>query len=131
MRFGNNNASVGQQVFAMRTLFPQFKYRRLLHQWIGTLQPTDESPEYTIKIVYVYPERPKVWVTSPTLVPDACHQYPDKSLCLYYPSDGDWNHKKLLAYTIVPWTAEWLMFYEVWLLTGNWYGPEAPHNGTK
>ena len=28
----------------------------------------------------------------------------------------------LLADTIVPWAAEWLMHYELWLVTGEWTG---------
>ena len=27
-----------------------------------------------------------------------------------------------IADTIVPWTAEWLVYYEIWLMTGEWYG---------
>lgn len=27
-----------------------------------------------------------------------------------------------VANTIVPWLAEWLEFYEGWLVTGIWYG---------
>jgi hypothetical protein len=27
-----------------------------------------------------------------------------------------------IADTIVPWTAEWLVHYEIWLMTGEWYG---------
>lgn len=37
----------------------------------------------------------------------------------------------LLSTTVVPWTAEWLIHYEVWLATGQWTGgghaPTAPH----
>ncbi len=29
--------------------------------------------------------------------------------------------------TIIPWTAEWLVFYELWKDTGTWQGAEAPH----
>ena len=28
----------------------------------------------------------------------------------------------LIVDTIVPWTAEWLLHYEVWLATGEWLG---------
>jgi hypothetical protein len=27
-----------------------------------------------------------------------------------------------IADTIVPWTSEWLMYYEIWLATSDWYG---------
>jgi hypothetical protein len=42
------------------------------------------------------------------------------TLCLYYP--GHWKPEMLLSTTIVPWTAEWLMHYELWLATGHWAG---------
>lgn len=38
-----------------------------------------------------------------------------------------------LAQTIVPWAAEWLFYYEVWLEDpeDRWFGPEAPHSDKK
>lgn len=33
----------------------------------------------------------------------------------------------LLAESVLPWTAEWLFYYEMWHVTGEWGGPEAPH----
>ena len=39
----------------------------------------------------------------------------------------NWNVDKLIAKDIVPWTAAWIYFYEYWLRTGEWVGPEAPH----
>ena len=32
------------------------------------------------------------------------------------------QHNMLLATTIFPWTAEWLLHYEIWLATGEWTG---------
>ena len=29
---------------------------------------------------------------------------------------------KLISNTIIPWTIEWLYFYELWLATGEWLG---------
>lgn len=34
----------------------------------------------------------------------------------------------LLAQSIVPWTAEWLFYYEMWQVTGAWGGDEAEHD---
>jgi len=48
------------------------------------------------------------------------HVYPGDQLCLYYP--GEWRHDMLLVATVLPWTAEWLIHYEVWLVTGQWTG---------
>ena len=122
--------TIGYQLLAMRACFPQFRYRRQKGSaatWVGTLQPSDRSSVYVVKVVYSPPKRPKVWILSPYLKPDAPHRYKDKSLCLHYPKDYSWTADKYIAATIIPWTAEWLRFYELWDITGKWYGPEAPH----
>jgi hypothetical protein len=50
------------------------------------------------------------------------HLYPGDRLCLYRPGTGEWNRRMLLVETIVPWAAEWLLHYELWLATGEWFG---------
>lgn len=129
MRFRSRELSIGQQVATMLTDFPSFKYRRekQIPTWRGTLQPTESSPIYRVKVVYRYPRSPQVWVGSPTLQPDAPHRYKDGSLCLYYPHDGSWTPFRRISHTFVPWTALWLAFYEIWLHTSKWYGPEVSH----
>lgn len=129
-----NPKTIGLQAGAMRQWFPQFSYRRngncLI--WIGSLKPRQESPEYKIRIEYSFRHHPRVYVLSPEILQDAPHTYLDENtLCLYYPYDGDWSSEKLIAYTIMPWTVEWLRYYEIWYTTGKWFGPEAPHSGTK
>jgi hypothetical protein len=49
-------------------------------------------------------------------------------LCLFHPASRDWTDDMLLAESIVPWTAEWLFYYEMWHVTGVWGGPEASHD---
>ncbi len=43
-------------------------------------------------------------------------------LCLWWPKGRDWLPSMKLVDTFVPWTAEWLYFFELWLLTGEWSG---------
>jgi hypothetical protein len=134
MKSGNSDITIGLQIFAMRCQFPQLKYRRSRNQrptWVGSLQPTDQSPQYKVKVVYAYPSEPKTWILAPSIACNAPHRYSDKSLCLYYYKDRSWNSRMLIAKTIIPWTAEWLGLYEIWCLTGMWYGDEAPHTGEK
>ena len=136
MRSRNRFITIGLQIAAMRSLFPQFKYKREKRDrqrptWIGSLQPTNRSPQYVVKIRYSYPYSPEVWVVSPSIDPNAPHLYGDKSLCLYYPKDRSWHPQEFVAKTIVPWIVEWLALYEIWCLTGEWYGEEAPHTGKK
>src|SRR5262245_14732736 len=118
---------IGHQVWAMRELFPQFIYERN-QGWTGTLKPSPGSPDYRIRINYRIHTSPRVFVLSPKLLPGTPHIYrTDGALCLYYPDDRSWSSEMLIAKTIVPWTTEWLHYYEIWQVTDKWFGPEAPH----
>jgi hypothetical protein len=92
--------------------------------WTGTLQPTPASITYVIRLTYRGGNRPEVRVVSPEIVaPEGRrlpHVYPGKRLCLCYP--GEWNAGKMIARTIVPWAAEWLVHYEIWTFTEHWHG---------
>lgn len=105
--------------------------------WEVRLQPTELSRIYTIKLKYRVGESPKVFVTNPFPL----ERYPGKDLlehvystakqelCLYMNGTGEWTSQKIIAKTIIPWAAEWLQFYELWLATGEWYGEGLhPHN---
>ncbi len=118
------------QAYRMSQLFPDFKYSRRKGSWTGHLQPSLSSPRYRVQITYLSRGMPIVRVLQPQIWEKAPHTYGDGSLCLYY-SDGSWSNSKMIAETIVPWTAEWLLFYEYWQATGKWLGPEAPHSGRK
>lgn len=133
MRFRSPALSIGQQILIMLADFPTFRYRREHHipTWRGTLQPTETSPVYAVKLVYRCPYPPQVRILSPALQHDAPHRYHDGSLCLYYPPDKSWTPMQPLSKTIISWTALWLVYYELWLQTGIWHGPEAPHEPSK
>ena len=53
------------------------------------------------------------------------HVYSSGDLCLYLP--GQWKESMLLADTILPWTSQWLLYYELWLITGHWMGSGHDH----
>ena len=107
---------------------PVVKAQRLV--WSVTLQPTPMSVRYTVQIRYQHERRPRVTVLTQALEsrPDEPlpHVYPGSELCLYY-DDEFVGTENLIADTIVPWTSEWLYFYENWMTTGVWLGSEAPH----
>jgi hypothetical protein len=123
------------QVLAMRSNYPQFNVKRKVRgelEFIGDLIVKPELPIYTISITYRGKLRPIVVVLTPPLVDNPPHVYPGKKdLCLFHPHNYNWTADKLIARNIVPWTAAWIYFYEVWLQTGIWYGPEADHNVPK
>lgn len=43
-------------------------------------------------------------------------------LCLWWPKGRDWIPTMKMADTFIPWTAEWLHYFELWLSTGEWLG---------
>lgn len=81
-------------------------------------------------MLYKLWESPKVWVFGDELEKLNADDFPHKfdidmdakmvRICLYRYSE--FNGYKLLANTIVPWTVEWLYFYELQLATGEQLG---------
>lgn len=92
--------------------------------WEGQIQPTSHSEAYVVRIDYKPPKRPEISVVSPPLEPPEGvrlpHIYPGERLCLCYP--GQWGPEMRIDMTLVPWAAEWLFYYELWLFTGVWHG---------
>ncbi|MBW2634283.1 MAG: hypothetical protein JRE14_09225 [Deltaproteobacteria bacterium] len=92
--------------------------------WEVALTPSALSKTYTIRVKYKLKKPLDIIVIKPKLfVPDGKklpHTYPGERLCLYYPGINEWRSDMLLAKTIVPWISEWLLNYEIWLVTGKW-----------
>lgn len=103
-----------------------FKNRRLT--CIGQITPADGCATYTVQIGYPSDAIPEVRVLAPKIPRSKdIHMYRNGALCLYYPPETPWKHTSNLHETIIPWTAEWLVFYELYLLKGEWLGKSAPH----
>ncbi len=117
--------SAAQQAFALHARFPDargtVKAGRLV--WTGLLQPTPLSRSYRVKISYGAREEPRVRVLESLTTREGKslpHVFRDGTLCLHEP--GEWTDGMYIADTTVPWTAEWLANYEIWLATGDWHG---------
>jgi hypothetical protein len=95
----------------------------------GQFKPTQYSKTYKYRIKYAPPSRPVVTVIEPKIeYNDDIHVFPkDKSLCLYHKTDLVWDIGHHIFDTIVPWTHEWFVFYELYLITGKWEHPFVPH----
>lgn len=100
-------------------------------RWTGDLQPSEISRQYSVHLHYTPPKSPRVFVRNPKLAVDADgnlpHIYPDGSLCLHEP--GQWVAGEPIAEIILRWTCEWLLHYEFWKATGEWYGSGGNHTG--
>jgi hypothetical protein len=116
-----------QQLLALRSRYPDGDARlsRGRVVWTGTLRPTPASIAYTVRIEYCEGQQPHVFVVDPPLedFPDDSipHTYSPTEMCLYYPGEFD-QGREFIADTIVPWASEWLLFYELWLITKEWHG---------
>ncbi len=125
-----------QQISAMHLHFPHLRLKRrdiCLMIWEGSLRPSFVGfpyltmSTYLVRIVYTSNNIPTVRVLDPILIKGTPHLNYDKTLCLYYAVDKNWGPEKFIAKTIIPWTLEWLLCYEIWQITKKWYGAEAPH----
>ncbi len=107
--------------------FPGFSCSRVGAEtiWRGSLQPREVSPAYLVEVKYRLGRWPTVRVLWPTLAPGAPHLYAGGTLCLFWPDQWVWRSHELVAETIIPWTALWLYYYELWLDTGEWLGPSS------
>lgn len=107
--------------------------------WEMDIVPSPNSARYRIRINYTIGMPPKVYVIDPPVLKrpegEALLQHvfstEKQQLCLYYGPFGEWNDSMFLARKIVPWIAEWLLFYELWLITGDWLGEGIGHTKSK
>lgn len=116
------------QKLALNKLFPdaESQIHRSELVWVGMLQPSPMSDCYKVRVLYKLNGSPDVKVLEPPLQPKnnqkAPHLYSGERLCLYLPQVGEWTKGMLLSETIIPWASEWLLNYEIWLVTGEWCG---------
>ncbi len=98
----------------------------------GTVRPTPCNASYHVRIEYRTRKRPRIWVDEPILrrrtqdetIP---HTFADDEPCLFF---DDFSSDMRIACTVMPWLCLWLVFYECWLVTGEWQGggmhPQPP-----
>lgn len=95
---------------------------------VGTVRPTDDCAAYRVCLKYVPGEPPQVFINSHPIKPGkAIHMYSNGALCLHYPPDLSWKHRTSVAAYTVPWVLEWIVCYELWLLTRKWEGAQFDH----
>ncbi|MBM4090018.1 MAG: hypothetical protein FJ276_11460 [Planctomycetes bacterium] len=92
--------------------------------WRGRVTPSPLSDTYLVRVTYKIGRRPDVKVLEPALESrdgeKPPHLFPGERLCLCLP--GEWDGGMVMADTTIPWIAEWLLHYEIWLATGEWCG---------
>ncbi|GLR88206.1 hypothetical protein GCM10007857_49180 [Bradyrhizobium iriomotense] len=139
--------SVDEQDAEIRRLFPDFRltaHADWIAVWEGPLRPASKT--YRVRIVHfrrtifegwtldnpyvtVHVVDPLVgaeMLANETLLPhvywnDRNPAWP--ALCLWDPKEMFWTPKMSIATTIIPWTSEWLLFFEYWQISGEFLGP--------
>lgn len=141
-KFRRGAIDVHQQGTFVERCWPGFEYSiasgRLTCR--GPLRPSSCSPIYQVRLTYRVNDSPRVYIDEPPLerrpeAPDEPiphtfqeHRPGQERPCLYF---DEWHPSKYFAYTIIPWTSEWLSHYELWRMTGVWTGGGVPHRGGK
>jgi hypothetical protein len=98
----------------------------------GWIQPSEHSARYKIEIEYVPWNSPDIRILEPEIeINPSTHIYPNGNICLYDWREQPWLKSWHLHETIIPWLAEWLVFYELYILAGKWHGISAFHEGEK
>jgi len=116
------------QALSLKKMFPK-SICSIIHNcltWEADLTPSPLSKTYKVQVKYKLKKSPDILVLKPKLVvPEGKrlpHTYSGERLCLYYPRIGEWRGDMLIVKTIIPWISEWLVNYEIWLVTGTWCG---------
>lgn len=127
------------QIHAMRRAWPDFEGRKHADGtlvWSGPLQP--KAQVYGVLVIWNARslKLPVVVICNPPIEPRSGASYEDiphlmfdrkvperSGLCLFDPAGGEWSDTDLIADTTMLWAAEWLMYYELWHLTGEWLAP--------
>ena len=99
------------------------------------MQPLPGMRRYRVRVTYRDGQYPRAEILEPRPtrrsegepIPHTLGQ--DHVPCLFTPAHGDWRSTMLLGNTILPWLAEWLIFYEGWRITGTWHGNGLPATG--
>lgn len=127
-KIGTKKINLALQQLHLNRLFPSSSTRIQSNclVWEADLRPTVLSQIYTVRLAYTLGRHPRINVLKPelTTLEDKYlpHTYRGNQLCLYYPSSTEWKGDMLLSNTIVPWISEWLFYYEIWVVTGEWHG---------
>ena len=132
---------VHEQLAMMGIEHPKFRcsIRSGLLVCRGGITPTEMNRTFRVRVEYRAPTAPLSFVEEPPLrrrrpeepIP---HTYDSDRPCLYLPGANEWRSDKRIAHTIIPWLSEWLFYYEVWRVTGEWLGggvhPARPQRPT-
>jgi len=128
------------QVQRMRLRHPSFRIevKNDLCIWTGSVTPVQARYRICVIWDFIRQTAPYVSLIEPEIAPpeegrweDIPHLWYDEEtpqnsgLCLFDPDGKEWDRTMLIADYTIPWACEWIKYYELWHLTGEWLGPSA------
>ena len=132
--FKTASLSLAKQKLSLDLLYPDSRstISNGKLEWYGKARPTAFSRQYDLRIEYKMGKIPEVWLLNARVDKMTDKKIPhnfkvdaeeDKILmCLFRTKYDEWSKQKSIAETIIPWAVEWLFFFEIWQVTGQWNG---------
>ena len=121
-----HNINLAVQKLHLKKLFPNSDCT-ISHsclRWTVELTPSPMCKTYKAQLTYKLNKNPVVRIIEPELIiPEGRrlpHVFSENRLCLYV--EGEWRGDMLLSNSVALWISEWLLHYEIWLITGEWHG---------
>ena len=124
--------SASKQFEKLKQAFPHLKVLKQKgnhFEVVVKLRPTTASRVYDVKVCFnkyqgvsVYVVNEKLEVARNRKKLPHVYSHEEQKLCLYSWKKRQWTKEKLISSTIIPWASEWLEFYELWLISGQWLG---------
>lgn len=131
------NLSLIIQERALKNAFPNAETTRNREEYLKcTISLTPKSFIQLFKVkIEIKKGKLEVFVLQPQNLPlypgetSLPHVYSTSKqrLCLYFPDGTEWHGGILLTDSVVPWISEWVFFYQLWLVTGDWLGGGIKH----
>lgn len=126
-----------QQLLLLKSKYTIEKYSLKNNSltWQQWLASSETSKKYLVDFEYEKNNYPRVYIRNQEILRNAedlvphCYERIYKNednqkvrLCLFYPKNKEWTSSMSISDTIIPWTIEWLYYYELWRITGKWFG---------
>lgn len=96
------------------------------------IKPCDFCRVFSVRMEYSNSMLPRIYVINPDIYeennkkPEHIYDWRKGRICLFMPKEINFS-----SYydVIIPWISEWIFYYEIWRITGNWDG--GGHKGVK
>jgi hypothetical protein len=124
--------SAKSQLTRIKNTFPEsevIKNDGHYFEVIIKLRPTSLSELYDVKICYgnnkgidIYVVNKKLKVAEKRKKLPHVYSHDKQKLCLFSYGENEFDRTMSISSTIIPWASEWLYYYELWLIDGEWLG---------